>query len=189
MTGPFPSHLRYSDRESKLRYLVASLKASGYTHEEQGELNYAGVNCIRQFPGGARIWGARSLAPSASEWCYISVRRVFNMVKESIRLGTNWCVFEPNDINLWEAIKRDVGAFLTVVWRDGALRGASPQEAFYVKCDAELNPPESVDLGKVVCEIGIAPVKPAEFIVFRIGQWAGGGASTGEEAEGEAEEG
>ena len=98
------------------------------------------------------------------------------MVEKSIENGTQWVVFEPNDPFLWSQVTRDVSAFLRNVWRDGALFGNSPAEAFYVKCDAELNPPEVRDLGRLVIEIGLAPVKPAEFVIFRISQWAGPGA-------------
>jgi hypothetical protein len=145
------------------------------TRAEQGELNSAGVNCIRFFPdAGIRVWGARTLAEEASEWRYVNVRRLFNMIEESIVRGTRWTVFEPNDFSLWQAVSRDVGAFLTLLWRSGALVGATPGQAFFVKCDAETNPPDVVDAGRLVIEVGIAPVKPAEFIIFRIGQWAGG---------------
>ena len=145
------------------------------TREEQGELNTNGVNCIRLFANqGIRVWGARTLADSASEWRYLNVRRLFNMIEEAIERGTRWVVFEPNDQTLWKAIRRDVGAFLTQMWRQGALMGATPEEAFFVKCDEETNPPEVIAAGQVIAVIGIAPVKPAEFIVFRIGQGAGG---------------
>jgi hypothetical protein len=141
------------------------------TKEEQGNLNINSVNCIRYFPGqGIRIWGARTLADSGSEWRYINVRRLFNMIEESIARSTLWVVFEPNDATLWNSIKRDVTAFLTMLWRQGALKGATAAEAFFVKCDAETNPPEVVDAGMVVTVIGVAPVKPAEFVIFRIGQ-------------------
>ncbi len=145
------------------------------TRHEQAELNPQGVNCIRFFPReGIRVWGARTLAPAASEWRYINVRRLFNMVKESIAQSTRWVVFEPNDQHLWKAITRDVSAFLTLLWRQGALFGATPQEAFFVQCDAETNPPEVRDAGQVVTRIGLAPVKPAEFVIFQIGQGTGG---------------
>ena len=145
------------------------------TREEQGVLNPAGVNVIRFFSGeGIRVWGARTLADSASEWRYLNVRRLFNMIEESIEEGTRWIVFEPNDETLWRSIRRDVGAFLMRLWRDGALMGSTPQEAFFVQCDHETNPPDVIDAGMVVTRIGIAPVKPAEFIVFRISQFAGG---------------
>ena len=146
------------------------------TREEQGALNSAGVNCLRYFPdSGIRVWGARTLAAEASEWRYISVRRLFNMIEESIERGTSWTVFENNDPRTWKSIERDIRAFLTLVWRDGALKGDTPEQAFFVKCDAETNPPEVIDAGRLVTEIGIAPVKPAEFIIFRIFQWIGGG--------------
>jgi phage tail sheath protein FI len=140
---------------------------------EQDSLNPIGVNCIRAFPGrGIRVWGARTLS-SDPAWRYINVRRLFIMVEGSIKNGTQWVVFEPNDMSLWERVKRNVSAFLTMVWRDGALFGETPEASYYVKCDAELNPVESRDLGMLVCEIGICPVKPAEFVIFRISQWSG----------------
>jgi phage tail sheath protein FI len=145
------------------------------THAEQGGLNRVGINCIRSFPGrGIRIWGARTLS-SDPEWRYINVRRLFNFVSESIMEGTHWSVFEPNDETLWTSLRISVSNFLTRVWRDGALFGTTPAEAFYVKCDAETNPPESIEAGQVVCEVGIAPVKPAEFVIFRLSQFTGGG--------------
>ena len=145
------------------------------TQEEQAELNPSGVNVIRFFPReGIRVWGARTLAPAASEWRYVNVRRLFNMIEESIALSTNWIVFEPNSRTLWKSIRRDVTAFLTRVWRDGGLMGRTAEEAFFVKCDEETNPPEVVDAGQVVTVIGAAPVKPAEFIVFEISQAAQG---------------
>ncbi|WP_217923600.1 phage tail sheath family protein [Miltoncostaea oceani] len=146
------------------------------THEEQGGLNTNGVNCIRAFSGrGIRIWGARTLS-SDPEWRYVNVRRLFNYVSESIIEGTQWAVFEPNDHRLWTRLRISSANFLTRVWRDGALFGATPEQAFYVKCDAETNPPEAVEAGQVVIEIGIAPVKPAEFVVFRISQFTAGAA-------------
>lgn len=142
--------------------------------QDQARLNPKGVNCIRNFPEGILVWGARTLADGASEWRYLNVRRLFNMIEQSIVQSTRWVVFEPNDVSLWKAIRRDVGAFLRLVWRDGALMGATPEEAFFVKCDEETNSPEVVDAGQVVILVGIAPVKPAEFVIFRIGQSAGG---------------
>jgi phage tail sheath protein FI len=145
------------------------------TQAEQGGLNKVGINCVRSFPGrGIRIWGARTMS-SDPEWRYINVRRLFNYVSESIMEGTQWSVFEPNDQLLWMRLSASVRAFLLRVWRSGALFGATPDEAFYVKCDAETNPPEVVEAGQVVCEIGISPVKPAEFVIFRLSQFAGGG--------------
>jgi phage tail sheath protein FI len=145
------------------------------TKGEQDTLNPVGINCVRAFPGrGIRIWGARTLSSDPS-WRYINVRRLFNYVEKSIENGTQWVVFEPNSRKLWARVSRDVSAFLRMVWRDGALFGSSPAEAFYVKCDDELNPPESRDMGRLIIEIGMAPVKPAEFVIFRISQWAGPG--------------
>jgi len=144
------------------------------TKSEQDILNPIGVNCIRTFPGrGVRVWGARTISSDAS-WRYINVRRLFNFVEKSIERGTQWIVFEPNDADLWARIRRDITAFLTNVWRTGALFGATPAQAFYVKCDEETNPPSVRDLGQVIIEIGMAPVKPAEFVIFRISQWAAG---------------
>ncbi|MFF4588248.1 phage tail sheath family protein [Streptomyces sp. NPDC001388] len=144
------------------------------TRGEQDLLNPIGVNCIRAFPGrGIRVWGARTLS-SDPAWRYLNVRRYFNYLEESILIGTQWVVFEPNDHALWARIRRNVSAFLVNEWRAGALFGARPEEAFYVKCDEETNPPESVDVGRVVCEIGIAPVKPAEFVIFRLAQFSSG---------------
>jgi phage tail sheath protein FI len=145
------------------------------TSEEQGSLNQNGVNCIRLFPrDGILLWGARTLADGSSPWRYVNVRRLFIMIEESIARSTSWVVFEPNDASLWKSIRRDVGAFLNLVWRDGALMGATPEEAYFVKCDSETNPQEVIDAGQVVILVGIAPVKPAEFVIFRIGQSASG---------------
>ncbi len=146
------------------------------TKGEQDTLNPSGVNCLRSFTGrGLRVWGARTLS-SDPAWRYINVRRLFNYVEESIEQGTQWVVFEPNDEDLWARVRRDVEAFLTGVWRDGALFGSTPDQAFFVKCDAEINPPDVRDRGQLFIDIGLAPVKPAEFVVFRMSQWAGGGA-------------
>jgi len=140
---------------------------------EQELLNPMGVNCIRSFPGrGIRVWGARTLALTDPSWRYINVRRLFSYVEASIERSTQWIVFEPNDQILWAKVRRDITAFLRTVWLSGALFGTTPEQAFYVKCDAETNPPELRDLGQMVCEIGMAPVKPAEFVIFRFSQWA-----------------
>jgi phage tail sheath protein FI len=144
------------------------------TQEEQGGLNKVGINCIRSFPGrGIRIWGARTMS-SDPEWRYLNVRRLFNYISESIMEGTQWSVFEPNDHRLWMQLRIAASNFLTRTWREGALFGASPDEAFYVKCDAETNPPDVIEAGQVVVEIGISPVKPAEFVIFRISQFTAG---------------
>lgn len=150
--------------------------ATQVTKGEQDLLNPNGVNCIRSLTGrGIRVWGARTLS-SDPAWRYVNVRRLFNYIEKSIERGTQWVVFEPNDPDLWARVRRDVGAFLTGAWRDGMLFGSSPSEAFYVKCDEELNPPDVRDRGQLIIEIGLAPVKPAEFVIFRLSQWAGGGA-------------
>ena len=147
------------------------------TKAEQGILNPIGVNCIRAFGvRGIRIWGARTLSSNPS-WNYLNVRRLFNMIETTIMDGTQWAVFEPNDLALWQKVKRTLNAYLKGLWRDGALFGATPGEAYYVKCDAENNPPDSIDLGRLIVEVGIAPVKPAEFVIFRISQWQGGSAA------------
>jgi phage tail sheath protein FI len=139
---------------------------------EQDTLNPIGVNCIRAFPGrGIRVWGARTLS-SDPAWRYLNVRRLFNFVEKSIDNGTQWVVFEPNDMDLWERVKRNISAFLTRVWADGALFGAAAGDAFFVKCDAELNTEDVRDAGQLLVEIGIAPVKPAEFVIFRISQYS-----------------
>jgi phage tail sheath protein FI len=147
--------------------------ALNITKAEHDQLNPNGINCIRAFPGrGIRIWGARTIS-SDPAWRYLNVRRLFNYVEESIFEGTQWVVFEPNDVRLWGRVKRTINAFLLRVWRDGALFGATPDQAFFVKCDGENNPPEVRDAGQLIVDIGIAPVKPAEFVVFRIAQFSG----------------
>jgi phage tail sheath protein FI len=144
------------------------------TAAEQGLLNPIGINCIRSFPNrGIRVWGARTLS-SDPEWRYLNVRRLFNYVEKSIENGTQWVVFEPNDYFLWRRVKRDVSNFLTTVWMQGALFGKTPDQAFFVKCDEENNPSMTRDLGQLYVDIGIAPVKPAEFVIFRIRQYTPG---------------
>ncbi len=142
---------------------------------EQGLLNPIGVNCLRNFGTfGLRVWGARTLAMTDPSWRYINVRRLFNYIEESIRRGTRWAVFEPNDTALWARVKRNVGYFLRGLWMQGALVGATPEQAFYVICDESNNPPSSVAEGKLIVDIGVAPSRPAEFVVFRISQWQSG---------------
>jgi uncharacterized protein len=145
------------------------------TKGEQDGLNPVGINAIRTFPGrGIRVWGARTLSSDAS-WRYLNVRRLFNYCEASIERGTQWVVFEPNDFDLWQRIKADIRAFLSVVYLNGALFGATADQAFFVKCDEETNPSAVRDLGMVITEIGISPVKPAEFVIMRIGQMVQGG--------------
>jgi Bacteriophage tail sheath protein len=139
---------------------------------DQDGLNPKGVNCIRVLNDNILVWGARTVGGDANaDLKYINVRRTLLFLRESIDEGTQWVVFEPNEPGLWKKIERNVTAFLTNVWRSGALFGTTPQEAFYVKCDAETNPAELRELGQVVTEIGVAIVRPAEFVIFRISQF------------------
>ena len=144
------------------------------TKGENDLLNPEGVNCIRAFPGrGIRIWGARTLS-SDPAWKYVNVRRLFNYLEKSIQVNTDWIVFEPNDRDLWAKIRRTIAGFLVTEWQKGALFGSVPDEAFFVKCDDETNPAETIDLGQVTCQIGVAPVKPAEFVIFQLQQLPSG---------------
>jgi phage tail sheath protein FI len=144
----------------------------------QDILNPLGVNCTRSFPGrGIRVWGARTMS-SNSLWKYVNVRRLFLFLEESIEKGTQWVVFEPNDEKLWARVKQTITQFLTTVWKDGALMGSTPEEAFFVKCDRTTMTQGDIDNGRLIVMIGVAPVKPAEFVIFRIAQWQGGSAAT-----------
>ena len=144
------------------------------TKGEQDILNPRGVNCIRAFPGrGIRLWGARTLS-SDPLWKYVNIRRLFLFLEESIDEGTQWVVFEPNNEKLWARVKRTITEFLTRVWRDGALMGSKPEDAFFVKVDRTTMTQDDIDNGRLICLIGVAPVKPAEFVIFRIAQYAGG---------------
>lgn len=144
---------------------------------DQEILNPNGVNAIRSFPGrGIKIWGARTLATVGNpSWKYVNVRRLFNYLKDSLDRNLQWVVFEPNDHDLWGRVRRTISAFLWTEWKEGKLFGMVPDEAYYVKCDSETNPQEMIDLGRLYVEIGINPVKPAEFVIIRMGQWSGGG--------------
>ncbi len=154
--------------------------ATVITRGEHDLLNPAGMNCIRAFAGrGTRIWGARTLSSDAA-WRYISVRRLYNYVESSLIGGTQWVVFEPNDKDLWERLIRTIRSFLYRVWLDGALFGETAEQAFYVKCDDETNPSEVIKAGQLVCEIGLAVVKPAEFVVFRLAQLPSGTSAVNE---------
>lgn len=153
----------------------------GLSNEDQGELNMENVNGLRMFAGRARpvVWGARTTAAlDETVWRYVNVRRLFLYVEESIKEGIRRAVFEPNDLTLWKKLHRTITEFLTRVWRSGALFGATPGQAFYVKIDEELNPPSVRALGQVIIEIGMAAVRPAEFVIVRIGMWDGGASVT-----------
>ncbi|HKX30752.1 MAG TPA: phage tail sheath C-terminal domain-containing protein, partial [Blastocatellia bacterium] len=140
------------------------------TKREQDLLNPRNINVLRFFPGrGNRVWGARVVTSDAS-WKYINVRRLFLFVEESIEEGTQWVVFEPNDEPLWARVRQTITNFLTSVWRTGALQGTKPDEAFFVKIDRTTMTQDDIDNGRLICLIGIAPVKPAEFVIFRIQQ-------------------
>ena len=141
-----------------------------YNKAEQALLNPEGINCIRAFSGrGILVWGARTTASNAL-WKYVNVRRLFMFLEESIDEGTQWVVFEPNDEKLWARVKQSISNFLTTQWREGALMGSTPEEAFFVKCDRETMTQDDLDNGRLICEIGVCPVKPAEFVIFRIAQ-------------------
>jgi phage tail sheath protein FI len=142
------------------------------TKDQTDVLAPEGVNCFRAFRGrGIRPWGARTLSSDTS-WAHLNVRRLFVMVERSIAEGCEWAVFENNTWDLWKAVERQISTFLYQCWREGMLVGQVPEQAFYVRCDEELNPPERREAGEFHCEIGLAPVRPAEFLVFRIGQQA-----------------
>jgi phage tail sheath protein FI len=149
-----------------LKYIVSS--------EDQSTLNPKGINCIRAFPGrGIRIWGARTISSDPS-WKYVNVRRLFIFLEKSIEAATQWAVFEPNDDKLWARMRQTVNQFLTTVWRSGALMGTTSDEAFFVKCDRTTMTQDDIDNGRMIMLIGVAPVKPAEFVIFRIAQVAKG---------------
>ena len=144
-----------------------------YNTAEQDMLNPNGVNLIRRFPGqGIRVWGART-ASSKPLWKYINVRRLFIFLEESIKANTNWVVFEPNDELLWIRVRRTIEVFLEGVWRSGALAGATTADAFFVNIGTNTMTQDDIDNGRLVCVIGVAPVKPAEFVIFRLTQKTG----------------
>lgn len=139
----------------------------------QEVINPEGINALRFFEGrGHRVWGARTMS-SDPEWKYVNVRRLFIYIEHSIDKATQWAVFEPNNRFLWDNIRRTVEDFLLVLWRDGALQGAKPEDAFFVRCDRTTMTQNDLDNGRMICLIGLAPVKPAEFVIFRVGQWTG----------------
>lgn len=145
------------------------------SRSDQNGLNPEGINVIRKLDGAITVWGGRTRTDNNHpEWRYISTRRFFNFMRESIESGTRWVVFEPNSYPLWQRVTRTVSDFLLLQWRAGALFGDTPQKAFYVKCDKDTNPSEVREAGQLVTEIGVAIVKPAEFVIFRIQQTTGG---------------
>jgi hypothetical protein len=139
----------------------------------QDQLNPEGINCLRAFPGrGIRIWGARTLNQD-TDWRYVNIRRLFLTLGRWIDRNLLWATLEPNSPRLWVRIQRELSIYLTQLWQAGALQGSIPEQAFYVKCDAETNAPESREVGQVVTEIGLAMSAPAEFLVVRIIHRAG----------------
>jgi uncharacterized protein len=138
---------------------------------QQEVLNPEGVNCFRYFEGrGNRLWGARTIS-SDPEWKYVNIRRYFAYLERSIDKGTQWAVFEPNGESLWTNVRRTIEDFLLNEWQSGALLGEKPEKAFFVKCDRSTMSQNDLDNGRLICLIGVAPLKPAEFVIFRIGQW------------------
>ncbi len=142
---------------------------------DQGQLNMQGINIIRVFQGGSRplLYGARTTATDKN-WQYVNIRRLFLFLEESIQEGIRWAVFEPNNLQLWQKLRRTITEFLTRAWRDGALFGETAEKAFYVRIDEALNPFSEQALGRLHIEIGVRPTYPAEFIIVRIGIWPGG---------------
>jgi hypothetical protein len=137
---------------------------------QQEMLNPIGVNCLRYLSGrGFRVWGARTVS-SDPEWKYVNVRRYFNYLEASIDRGTQWAVFEPNGELLWANIRGTISDFLFNEWKSGALLGTKPEEAFFVRCDRTTMTQNNLDNGQLICLIGVAVLKPAEFVIFRIGQ-------------------
>jgi phage tail sheath protein FI len=136
------------------------------------------VNCLRFFRGsGNLVWGGRTTSADP-DWKYINVRRLFIFIEKSIERGTQWVVFEPNDAPLWARVTRSVSDFLTTLWLNGMLQGTTKEQAYFVKCDRSTMTQADIDNGRLIMVIGIAPVKPAEFVIFRIGQWDGGSSVT-----------
>ncbi len=153
---------------------------SQFNKGEQDILNPKGINLIRSFPGqGIRVWGART-ACSDPSWRYVNVRRLFIFIEESIRANTNWAVFEPNDEVLWVRVQRTISVFLENMWRSGSLAGAAPEEAYFVNIGRDTMTQDDIDNGRLICVIGVAPVKPAEFVIFRLSQKTAGSDAGGE---------
>lgn len=144
----------------------------------QDVLNPEGINALRFFEGrGNRVWGARTLS-SDPEWKYVNVRRLFIFMEHSIDKSTQWAVFEPNNDRLWRNIRQTIEDFLLNLWSDGALIGEKPEKAYFVHCDRTTMTQNDLDNGRLICLIGVSPTKPAEFVIFRIGQWTGDASNT-----------
>lgn len=183
-SGAIAGVYAYTDNAVGVHKPPANVQVEGVTGLErvlsdaqQGPLNLAGIDCLRIFPGTAvvTVWGARTTGdPEITDWIYVNVRRLMIYIEQSIEEGIRWAVFQPNGLPLWQQLKRTLNEFLTRVWRSGALFGATADQAFYVRIDTGLNPPSTVALGQLYIEIGVAPVRPAEFIIVRIGLWDGG---------------
>ena len=138
---------------------------------QQEALNPEGINCFRFFEGrGFRLWGARTIS-SDPEWKYVNLRRYFAYVERSIDKSTQWAVFEPNREDLWGKMRRTVEDFLFNEWSSGRLMGEAPEQAYFVRCDRSTMTQNDIDNGRLVCVIGLAALRPAEFVIFRIGQW------------------
>jgi uncharacterized protein len=138
---------------------------------QQEVLNPEGINCFRFFEGrGMRLWGARTIS-SDPEWKYVNLRRYFAYLERSIDKGTQWAVFEPNGEQLWANVRRTIEDFLLNEWQNGALLGDKPEKAYFVKCDRSTMSQNDLDNGRLICLVGVAPLRPAEFVIFRIGQW------------------
>ena len=177
-SGAVAGILARSDRERGVHVAPANQEvrdivglATTLTAAEQGALGPEGVNVLRTVQGrGHLVWGARTMS-SDPDWRYVSVRRLLIFLERSIDSATGWAVFEPNDEQLWHEVRRTVEDFLTSAWRTGALLGSTPEEAFFVRCDRTTMTQNDLDNGRLVCLVGVAPTRPAEFLVFRIGQW------------------
>ncbi|HQF54077.1 MAG TPA: phage tail sheath subtilisin-like domain-containing protein [Fibrobacteria bacterium] len=144
---------------------------SNISKAQQEVLNPEGINCFRFFEGrGNRLWGARTIS-SDPEWKYVNVRRYFAYLERTIEKGTQWAVFEPNGDHLWANVRRTIEDFLLNEWQSGALLGSKPEQAYFVRCDRSTMSQNDLDNGRLICQVGVAPIRPAEFVVFRVGQW------------------
>jgi hypothetical protein len=146
------------------------------TRDEADTLNREGIDTLRTLAGLQKVWGARTLADG--DWKYVNVRRLFIFIERSIYEGTQWVVFEPNGEPLWGSVRSSVSDFLSTLWRQGGLTGSTPDKAFFVRCDRTTMTQDDIDQGRLVCEVGIAPVRPAEFVIIRIGRWTADREST-----------